>query len=70
VFTDCYFLFIGSFVQNELAILEFIHCVVETMDRYFGNVVCTSWLLVELDVRESSYKQNLSVLLGSSHDAI
>ena len=25
--------------QNELAILEFIHCVVETMDRYFGNVV-------------------------------
>lgn len=26
-------------VQNELAILEFIHCVVETMDRYFGNVV-------------------------------
>jgi hypothetical protein len=26
-------------MQNELAILEFIHCVVETMDRYFGNVV-------------------------------
>ncbi|CAI5995001.1 unnamed protein product [Closterium sp. NIES-65] len=25
--------------QNELAILEFIHCIVETMDRYFGNVV-------------------------------
>jgi AP-4 complex subunit sigma-1 len=24
--------------ENELAILEFIHCVVETMDRYFGNV--------------------------------
>ncbi|MCO5610777.1 hypothetical protein L7F22_065018 [Adiantum nelumboides] len=25
--------------ENELAILEFIHCLVETMDRYFGNVV-------------------------------
>eukprot|EP00270_Netrium_digitus_P021528 TRINITY_DN923_c0_g1_i1.p1 TRINITY_DN923_c0_g1~~TRINITY_DN923_c0_g1_i1.p1 ORF type:complete len:144 (-),score=45.29 TRINITY_DN923_c0_g1_i1:189-620(-) len=24
--------------ENELAILEFIHCIVETMDRYFGNV--------------------------------
>ena len=25
-------------LQNELAVLEFIHCVVEAMDRYFGNV--------------------------------
>lgn len=25
-------------VQNELAILEFIHCLVETLDRYFNNV--------------------------------
>ena len=24
--------------QNELAILEFIHCIVETLDRYFSNV--------------------------------
>ena len=24
--------------ENELAIMEFIHCVVKTMDRYFGNV--------------------------------
>ncbi len=24
--------------QNELAILEFIHCLVETFDRYFENV--------------------------------
>ncbi|KAL3681108.1 hypothetical protein R1sor_024064 [Riccia sorocarpa] len=24
--------------ENELAILEFIHCIVETLDRYFGNV--------------------------------
>jgi len=27
-------------LQNELAILEFIHLLVETMDRHFGNVVC------------------------------
>lgn len=24
--------------ENELAIFEFIHCVVETLDRHFGNV--------------------------------
>ena len=23
---------------NELSILEFIHCLVETLDSYFGNV--------------------------------
>lgn len=28
-------------LQNELAILEFIHLLVETMDRYFDNVVGT-----------------------------
>ena len=28
-----------SMLQNELAILEFIHLLVETMDRHFGNVV-------------------------------
>ncbi|KAG5605935.1 hypothetical protein H5410_027427 [Solanum commersonii] len=27
-----------SIWQNELAILEFIHLLVETMDRHFGNV--------------------------------
>ena len=26
-------------VQNELAVLEFIHALVETLDRYFENVV-------------------------------
>ena len=25
--------------ENELAILEFIHCLVETFDKYFENVV-------------------------------
>uniref|UniRef100_A0A7S1X119 AP complex subunit sigma n=1 Tax=Tetraselmis chuii TaxID=63592 RepID=A0A7S1X119_9CHLO len=24
--------------ENELAVLEFIHCLVETLDRHFGNV--------------------------------
>ena len=24
--------------ENELGILEFIHCLVETLDKYFGNV--------------------------------
>ena len=24
--------------ENELEILEFIHCMVETMDKWFGNV--------------------------------
>lgn len=24
--------------ENELAVLEFIHCVVETLDKYFENV--------------------------------
>ena len=24
--------------ENELALLELIHCLVETLDRYFGNV--------------------------------
>jgi len=30
--------------QNELAVLEFIHALVETLDRYFENVV-RSWPL-------------------------
>ena len=29
--------------ENELAILEFIHALVETLDRYFENVVRSSW---------------------------
>lgn len=24
--------------ENELAVLDFIHCMVETMDKWFGNV--------------------------------
>ena len=25
--------------ENELSLLEFIHCVVETLDRYYEDVV-------------------------------
>lgn len=48
-------------VQNELAILEFIHCMVETMDRYFGNVVSVPCLLMALPT--SGYLAWGSVLL-------
>lgn len=36
---DCSFYLPWIILQNELAILEFIHLLVETMDRHFGNVV-------------------------------
>ncbi len=35
-------------MQNELAILEFIHCLVETLDRYFSNV-CELDLMFSLE---------------------
>lgn len=39
--------------QNELGIMEFIHCIVETMDRYFSNV-CELDIMYSLEtVRES-----------------
>ena len=28
-----------TFLQNELSVLEFIHAIVETFDRYFESVV-------------------------------
>ena len=36
-------------LQNELAILEFIHCLVETLDRYFSNV-CELDLMFNLEM--------------------
>lgn len=42
--------------ENELAILEFIHSLVETMDRYFESVT-------ELDVRMSTFYFNLFILI-------
>lgn len=38
--------------QNELAILEFIHCLVETLDRFFGNV-CELDLMFNLEMVRS-----------------
>eukprot|EP00884_Botryococcus_braunii_P004446 jgi/Botrbrau1/14001/Bobra.150_1s0011.1 len=35
--------------ENELAILEFIHCLVETLDRYFSNV-CELDLMFHLEM--------------------
>eukprot|EP00959_Pyramimonas_sp_CCMP1952_P353964 7416055-Pyramimonas_sp.AAC.1 len=34
--------------ENELSILEFIHCIVETLDRYFGNV-CELDIMFHID---------------------
>ncbi|KAK9102265.1 hypothetical protein Sjap_019519 [Stephania japonica] len=34
--------------ENELAILEFIHLLVETLDRYFGNV-CELDIMIHLE---------------------
>jgi len=42
---DCSF-HLWIILQNELAILEFIHLLVETMDRHFGNVVSTAVITV------------------------
>lgn len=38
-------------LQNELAVLEFIHCLVETLDRYFSNV-CELDLMFNLEMVE------------------
>lgn len=38
--------------ENELAILEFIHCIVETMDKYFGNV-CELDIMFNIDTVSS-----------------
>ena len=45
-------------LQNELAILEMIHCLVETLDRYFSNVC-------ELDLMFNLEMVSLSQLLVS-----
>jgi AP-4 complex subunit sigma-1 len=37
-YASLYFLVGVDEHENELAIYEFIHCAVETLDRHFGNV--------------------------------
>ena len=52
--------------KNELAIMEFIHCVVETMDRYFGNV-CELDIMFHIEkVRGSIYSPQHFVPLSLS----
>ena len=46
---DCYSFKDCLHVQNELAILEFIHCLVETLDRHFGNV-CELDLMFNMEI--------------------
>lgn len=48
-FTLCCCCCVG--LQNELSILEFIHNLVETLDKYFENVC-------ELDVRHNTHTQS------------
>lgn len=43
--------------ENELAVLEFIHCMVETMDKWFGNV-CELDIMFNIEtVREMIHPQ-------------
>ncbi|GLJ29555.1 hypothetical protein SUGI_0582920 [Cryptomeria japonica] len=54
--------------ENELAILEFIHLVVETMDRHFGNV-CELDIMFHLEkahfmLEEMLHRDEGLVLIG------
>lgn len=47
-------------LQNELAILEFIHLLVETMDRHFGNVVSLQiWKITKIRISLSLNSLNV-----------
>ena len=48
-----------SDMQNELAILEFIHCLVETLDRHFGNV-CELDLMFNMEIVRYNLKMSIS----------
>lgn len=50
--------------ENELAVLEFIHCMVETMDKWFGNV-CELDIMFNIEtVRATNrYLLMLSILI-------
>ena len=44
--------FAAAALQNELCILEVIHCLVETLDRFFSNV-CELDLMFNLEMVRS-----------------
>ena len=52
---------LSASLQNELAILEFIHCLVETLDRYFSNV-CELDLMFNLEMVRLPLQMNINVL--------
>ena len=47
-YASLYFVVGADADENELAALEFAHCVVETLDRHFGNV-CELDIMMHLD---------------------
>lgn len=61
--------------ENELAVHEFIHCVVETLDRHFGNV-CeldimfhlekAHYILEEMVTNGQIVETNKSIVLGQT----
>ena len=58
------YFFVGT-LQNELAVLEFIHTLVETLDKYFENVVWSCCLFCQIVWLHS---QPLRVWLGLLYD--
>ncbi len=52
-------------MQNELAILEFIHCLVETLDRYFSNV-CELDLMFSLEQVSMHRSPSAGCYIGSA----
>jgi AP-4 complex subunit sigma-1 len=61
--------------ENELAVHEFIHCIVETLDRHFGNV-CeldimfhlekAHYILEEMVMNGQIIETNKSIILGQT----
>ena len=61
--------------ENELAMYEFIHCVVETLDRHFGNVCSfdimfhlekAHYILGRIIVRGAVVETNKSIVLQAA----
>ena len=52
--------------ENELAVYEFIHCVVETLDRHFGNV-CELDIMFHLE-KATIYSTQMMMNVGHPGD--
>jgi AP-4 complex subunit sigma-1 len=74
-YASLYFLVGVDEHENELAMYEFIHCVVETLDRHFGNV-CeldimfhlekAHYILEEMVMNGQIIETNKSIILGQT----